>query len=147
MSRCTRLLTGLTWGTWFTQMTQRPAASYSPPSPLASGCQDSPRISDQNGPAVRGWAASRQIFLNRATAMPFTLVPVRSLDRPLVPVVEELGWPRRFDPIPRSHIEQRMTIEMQDLEQPVHRRARGLDRDWRLPSVGPPAGRLHEWLE
>src|SRR6185437_5491692 len=128
-------------------MMQRPPASYSPPSPLASGCQDSPRISAQNGPAVSGRAASRQIFLNRATAMPLTLVPVLSLDRRLVPVVEDLGRRRRLDPIPRLDIEQRMTIEMQDLEQPVHGCARGLDRDCRLPPIDPAPGGLHKWLE
>src|SRR6185312_12159312 len=147
MSRCTRRLTGLTWATWFTQMMQRPPASYSPPSPLASGCQDSPRISAQNGPAVSGWAASRQIFLNRATAMPLTLVAVLPLDRPLVPVVADLGRPRRLDPIPRLDVEQRMTIEMQDLEQPVHGCARGLDCDWRLPPLDPAPSSLHKWLE
>src|SRR5689334_23416901 len=35
-----------------------------------------------------------------------------ALDRPLVPVVEDLGRPRRLDPIPRLDVEQRMTIEM-----------------------------------
>src|SRR4249920_2237551 len=115
-------------------MMQRPPASYRPPSPLVSGCQDSPRISAQNGPAVSGWSASRQIFLNRATAMPLTVaVETSRLDRLLAPEVEDLGGARGLDPIPCLHVEQRMTIEVQDLEQPVHGCARGLNGDGRLP--------------
>src|SRR5262249_16905026 len=85
-------------------------------------------------------------FLESRDGHPLHGSAVTSLARPPVPMVEDLDRPRRLDPIPRLHVEQRMTVEMQDLEQPLHSCARGLDRDRRLPSLGSAPGSFYEWL-
>ena len=106
MSRCTRRLTGLTCGYLVHPDDAAPARVVQPAFALGVRLPGQPENLRPERPGRERLGGVEADLLNRATAMPLTLVLAGlaaslSLDRLLVPVVEDLGRPRRLDPIPR----------------------------------------------